>query len=205
MVSRFAEKTADREIINIRFKRKESFDLKKLAENADKVWRATSSAASVFLLFNMFLILANIIMRRFFKTPIFGSTELVSYASLITASLALAQNEWFEGNIQMTLILDKLPRQISKYVVFVDYLVCSGAFVFITYLLGKSSVKQFSTGDYSQDLKLSIYIFYIILTIGFAILTACIILKTIICAYNAFTGSEIKFTNKGKAAENPSD
>ncbi len=175
--------------------------MKKLADSADKVWRATSLVASVFLLFNMCLIIANIIMRRFFNAPIFGSTEIVSYASLITASLALAQNEWFGGNIQMTLVIDILPERVSKYIVFIVNIVCSCAFVFITYLLKNAAVKQFAAGDYTQDLKLPLYIFYILLAIGFAILTICIIVKTIICGYNAISGQNVKFTDKSKAVD----
>lgn len=175
--------------------------MKKLAESADKVWRITALVASVFILFNMFLILANIVMRRFFNAPIFGSTEIVSYASLITAALALAQNEWFGGNIQMTLVTDLIPRRVSKYIVFIDNVICSCAFVFITYLLRNAAVKQMIAGDYTQDLKLPLYIFYILLAIGFGLLTVCIIIKTVICGYNAIKDGDIQFTDKSKALD----
>jgi len=165
--------------------------LRKLATSAYKIWNATSMIAGIFLIFNMVVIIANILMRRIFGAPIFGSTEIVSYASLITASLALAQNEWFDGNIRMTIILDTISKKTSKIIQFVDYIVCSVAFIYISYLLIGQAQSKFRVADVSTDLELPLYIFAGCLALGFILLTVCIILKTAVIGYGAFTGEEI--------------
>lgn len=167
--------------------------MRKLATGAYKVWNITSMVASVFLVFNMVVIIANIIMRRILGAPIFGSTEIVSYASLITASLALAQNEWFDGNIRMTIILDMLNKKTSRIIQFVDYIICTVAFVYISYLLVGQAFSKFAVADVSTDLKLPLFIFAGCLALGFILLTACIIVKTAVIGYGAFTGDEINF------------
>lgn len=167
--------------------------MRKLATGAYKVWNATSTIAGVFLIFNMVVIIANIIMRRIMGAPIFGSTEIVSYASLITASLALAQNEWFDGNIRMTIVLDLISRKTSKIIQFVDYIICTIAFVYISYLLVGQAISKFAIADVSIDLKLPLFIFAGCLAFGFILLTVCILIKTLVLGYSVATGEEINF------------
>ena len=71
---------------------------------ATKVWKWEAGIAWVFLFANVLLIMTHIIMRRFFDAPIYGSIELIKYISLCAASFALAQNEWIDGNITMSLV-----------------------------------------------------------------------------------------------------
>ena len=165
--------------------------MRKLATGAYKVWNVTSTIAGVFLIFNMVLIIANIIMRRIMGAPIFGSTEIVSYASLITASLALAQNEWFDGNVRMTIILDLISKKTSMVIRFIDYIVCSVAFVYISYLLVGQAISKFAIADVSIDLKLPLFVFAGCLALGFIMLTVCIIFKAIIFGYCAIKGEDI--------------
>lgn len=174
-----------------------------LATNAYKVWKATALFASIFIVANMCIIIFNIVTRRFFNSPIYGSTEIVSYLSLITASFALAQNEWFDGNIRMSLVLEILPHKFSRYLIFVDYIVCSAAFVYITYLIGNQAVNKYVTGDISTDLGVPLYIFSAILALGFCILTVCIIIKTLVYGYAAFTSEEINFRYPSGTEDTP--
>ncbi len=165
--------------------------MKKFISVSYKCWNALSTVACVFLILNMLVIIANIIMRRFAGSPIYGSTELVSYASLVTASIALAQNEWFEGNIRMTLVLESIGKQASRVIQFIVYIVCSVAFVYITYLLTAQAAAAYVKGDISTDLHMPIFIFKAILAIGFIFVTICIICKTIVLGYVAKTGEDI--------------
>ena len=167
--------------------------MRKLATGAYRIWNITSTVAGVFLIFNMVIIIANIVMRRVLGAPIFGSTEIVSYASLITASLALAQNEWFDGNIRMTIILDMISKRTSRIIQFVDYIICSIAFIFISYLLVGQALDKYAVADVSVELKLPLFVFAGCLAVGFILLTVCIILKTAVIGYGAFTGDEINF------------
>lgn len=167
--------------------------MKKFISAAYKCWNALSTFACVFLFLNMAIIIANIIMRRFFGTPIYGSTELVSYASLTTAAIALSQNEWFGGNIRMTLILESIGKKASRIITFIVYIVCSLAFIYISWLLTGQAAAAYSKADISTDLHMPIFIFKTILAVGFIILTICIICKAIVYGYAAKTGEEVNF------------
>ncbi len=165
--------------------------MRKLATGAYHVWNVSSMVAGVFLTFNMLVIIANIIMRRLFSTPIFGSTEIVSYVSLITASFAVAQNEWFDGNIRMTLVMELISKKAGKILHFIDYIVCSIAFVYVSYLLVRQAADKFIVADFSSDLRIPLFIFAGVLALGFILLTACIILKTVILGYGMVTNDVI--------------
>lgn len=165
--------------------------MKRLAANSGKIWGFTSAIAGVVLTFNMLLIIANIIMRRFFNAPIYGSTELVRYASLVGASFGLAQNEWFEGNIKMTLLTEHIEQKAADIIRFICDVICSIAFSYISYLLIIQAVSKYIKADASTDLRLPIFVFASILAFGFIVLTICLIIKAIIQGYIVKTGTPV--------------
>jgi TRAP-type C4-dicarboxylate transport system permease small subunit len=168
-------------------KRKDS-RVEKFVNVTGRIWKYVSYAAMVCLIANVLIIIANIIMRRFFGAPIWGSTEYVKYLSLVGASFALVQNEWFDGNIRMTLLPEKIPQAGKNVLTFIVNLVCSVAFVYISYLLVLSAYSKYLKWDISPDLQLPIFWFVTILAIGFIILTIGLICKTIISAHTLRTG-----------------
>lgn len=165
--------------------------MKKLAKVANKTWTVAALVAGVSLTFIMLLIVANIIMRRFLGKPIFGSTEIVRYASLIGGALALAMNEWFDGNIQMTFLLENISAKKRLVIELVDYIVCSVAFIYISYLLCTQTVTKYVKLDSTTDLHMPIYIFAGILAFGFILLTICLICKSILKAHEIKTGERL--------------
>ena len=165
--------------------------MKKMAKIADRTWYIAALTGTIFLTFIVFLIIVNIICRRFFGKPIFGSTELVRYASLICGALALAMNEWFDGNIQMTLFTDHLPLKARQILSIVVYFICSGAFVFISYLLLSQTFRKYIKMDSTTDLIMPTFIFAGVLTIGFVILTICLAIKGILKIHEYRTGERL--------------
>lgn len=165
--------------------------MKKLAKVANKTWTVAALVAGVSLTFIMLLIVVNIIARRFFGKPVFGSTEIVRYSSLIGGALALAMNEWFDGNIQMTFLLENIKPKTRLIIELVDYIVCSAAFIYICYLLCTQTVNKYIKMDATTDLHLPIYIFAGILAFGFILLTICLIIKAILKVHEIKTGERL--------------
>ena len=155
----------------------------KLKITANKIWKFETAAACSFMFANVLLIVANIVMRRFFNAPIVGSTEMIRYISLVAASLALAQNEWINGNITMTLIHEKLRQKSAARLSAITNSVVSAIFILITYLLYVQVHDKFTKLDVSYELEFPIWIPALILAIGFSTVTAAIIVKSILLWY----------------------
>ena len=165
--------------------------MKKIHAYSDKVWKSITFIAGALLLINVLLIISNIIARRFFNAPILGSTEYVQYLSLISASLALAQNEWFNGNIKMSLFLEMMSDKLRRIFVIGADLISSAAFCFISYLLVKQAVSKYIVADVTSTLKLPMWVFAAFLAFGVILLTICLILKMIINATEFFMDNNV--------------
>lgn len=165
--------------------------MKKLARISDKLWNIGALIAGVTLVAITILIIVNIVARRFFNAPIYGSTEIVKYLALVGGALALSQNEWFDGNIQMTLVLEKISEKAKLVLEIIDYVVCSIAFIFVSYLLVLQTSKKFQINDVTVDLKIPIGIFAGILSFGFMFLTLTLIVKTILKVHQLKTGENL--------------
>jgi TRAP-type C4-dicarboxylate transport system permease small subunit len=151
--------------------------LDRLVLSGNKIWRVLAFIASAFMFVNMAFIILNIVLRRFFSMPIFGATELVCYISLTVASFALCQNEWVDGNIRMTLILESLKERGGYILLFIVNLVCSVFFVIFSYLFIVQAIGKFQVNDTSYDLHIPVWIPNAILALGVCAMTACIIIK----------------------------
>jgi TRAP-type C4-dicarboxylate transport system permease small subunit len=144
-------------------------------------------------------VMVNVILRRFFNSPIYGSTEFIRYISLLSASLAIAENEWVEGNAKMSLLLEKLPKKYADTLIFISGAICSAVFILVTYLLFVQAVDKFAKVDITPELNFPVWIPAIVLAIGFCILTVTIIIKTVILGHALKSGETIYFERLKKA------
>ena len=154
--------------------------LSRLKKSFDYIWSLTSTISGILLLINIVIIIANIILRRFAGAPIFGSTELVRYCSLSSAALALAQNEWYDGNVKMTLLLEKAGRQVSQVIRAIVDAVCFAGFIYVSVSLYRQFALRLGDGAVSQDVNIPIWIVALILFAGFVMLTVCFFCKVCI-------------------------
>jgi len=160
--------------------------MKKLDRITDKVFSVMTRISSIILSIIMIFVVVNVILRLTTKSPVLGSTELVRYSALIGASLALCQNEWFDGNIRVTMILDILPKKAASAIAFIGYLVMSGGVGMISYFLLQQTLKYMSTGTLTTELSLPTSFFTGFLSFGFFTLMICFIIRTIFFGYRLF-------------------
>ena len=160
--------------------------MKKLDRTADKVFAVMIRISSIILSLIMIFVFFNVILRLTTKKPVLGSTEIVRYAALIGASLALCQNEWFDGNIRVTMILDILPKKVASAIAFIGYAVISGGIGMIVYFLLQQTIKYYNTGTLTNELFLPTCLFTGFLAFGFFTLMICFIIRTIIFGYRLF-------------------
>jgi TRAP-type mannitol/chloroaromatic compound transport system permease small subunit len=171
-----------------RTKQERKKNMEAFTNKIGKCWGVFTSVACICILVNVTMVVSNILMRRFFNMPIWGSTEFVKYISLITASLALVQNEWFDGNIRMTILPESISIKSKQILdVFVN-VICTIAFIFVSYLLVRQAISKYVKWDVSADLHLPIFIFATVLAIGFVVLTLGIAFKALLSVYTLKAG-----------------
>jgi TRAP-type C4-dicarboxylate transport system permease small subunit len=167
----------------------EGLALEKFLDKANKLWWIWARISCVFMGAVIVLIVVNVVLRRVFNAPIFGSTELICYGVLFTSSFALAQCEWVDGNIRMGLIIDTLPTdRLRNGFLFVINLACTVGLLVCCGLLINETLVKFAHGDQSLSLKLPIWLFYLVLSTGFVLLTLTFVAKEILTVYCIIKG-----------------
>ena len=163
----------------------------KLASVSNKVFHAITWVGGIVLTINVLLVVANILLRRLFGNPIFGATEYVQYISLIAGALALCQNEWYGGNVTMTLVLEHLSNKVECVVRFICDIISAIGFTYVSYLMITDTYGKFIQNDVTNTLGMPRWIFVAILAFGVVMLTLAIYVKTIIQGYVVFGGKPI--------------
>ena len=171
--------------------------MKKLATTFDRINHAITGIGAVILVVNVLLVVANIILRRVFNSPIYGSTEYVQYISLVVGALGLCQNEWFDGNVTMTIVLELLPKKAAEVMRFICGIISSVGFAYVSYLMVNDVFNKFAKNDVTNMLKMPRWIFVAVLAFGIIMLTVSIIVKTIIQGYAVATGREFNVKDLG--------
>ena len=118
-------------------------------------------------------------MRRFLNFPIFGATEIVCYVSLVVTCFALSQNEWIDGNIRMTLLLENLKRKGGFVLLFIVNVVCAVFYIVFSYLFIGNLIVRLGNMSTSYDLNIPLWIPTAVMAFGVCSLTVCLIVKAI--------------------------
>lgn len=120
------------------------------------------------------LVIANIFMRVFLGSPIFGTYEFVGFFTSLVVGLALANCALLDGNISLEYFYDKIPQ---KYHSKVDVIINGASFIFFifaTWHLVKYGNSMILTGELSAATRTPIYIF--IFVVAFGIFSFCLVL-----------------------------
>ena len=161
--------------------------MKKLDRITDRLCAVLIRSSAVILVLIMFFVFVNVVLRLTVKKAIFGSTELVRYAALTGAALALAQNEWFDGNIRVTMALDLLPKKAASAVAFIAYALTSCGVGYVSFLLLQQAMKYYRSNTLTSELSMPTGLFVGILSFGFMLLTVIFIIRTIFFGYRLFS------------------
>ena len=159
----------------------------KYEKTVSKIWEITTMISNVFLFVIMMLVVVNVVSRRVFNAPIFGVTEIVCYGSLAAAAFGLSQTEWMDGNVRMTLILERTNAKFGTYLNIILNIIAFAGFSYVSYFLITQAITKFNNGQLSSEIRFPIYIVTGILAIGFVMLTFAILAKLILYILRAAT------------------
>jgi TRAP-type C4-dicarboxylate transport system permease small subunit len=140
-----------------------------------------AKVAQIALSFTMLIIVANVISRRLFRSPIPGTVELVEMSGAILLAMAVAYTAKLKGHIMVGVLVERFPPRIQGLV---DMVVSSIALYF-TYVLARETfvfaarmmARGYSTGYLRLPIAPSIYL----VGFGFAML-ALVLFRDIVNA-----------------------
>lgn len=97
------------------------------------------------LLNMMSIVVANIIGRTFFNSPIFGTVEISGFSGLILVCLSMIFAEMRESNITVDIAFRRFPERLKIYVSVIVYLLSAlgiGLLFFSAFYAGMESLKR---------------------------------------------------------------
>jgi TRAP-type C4-dicarboxylate transport system permease small subunit len=135
----------------------------------DKTTSAITKISTIVLILTGIIVLANIILRAVFNSPLSGTVEAVQYGMMTCAGLILCRTGLKRRHVAVTLAIDALPKRLANvFRVFVN-LISAAVFGIIAYYYFITIPVMAATSRTSEVLKFPTYILYIILAICFLI------------------------------------
>ncbi len=142
-------------------------------DNLEKIihWmaRRTSQLAQLALVLVMLVIVANILMRIWWK-PMPGSYELVEILGAVILSMGIAYCAVARGHVTVSLLMEKLPQRVQAVV---DIIVSLISFTFISAIgwgLLKYAKMTFDRGLETSTLSVPLYPIYFLVASGMVML-----------------------------------
>lgn len=138
----------------------------------------TNQLAAAAVVGMMLLTTADVVLR-FFRCPIPGTYEIVSFLGAIMISFSLAATSINRGHIAVDFLAKKLPAGIAGIIERINTIVCAVMFVLITRYLLVYAADARRVGEVSMTLQIPVYPFIYGIAAGCAILCGVFILQVI--------------------------
>lgn len=116
----------------------------------------------------MLLIVINGI-KRFFSTPILGTTEIVGWLAAISISFALGYTQIHRGHVEIDLLVVKFPEGIQKALRIVVAFVSLSFFSIVGWQLFQYAINLSGNQNVSQTLGIIYYPFVFLSGLGFLV------------------------------------
>ncbi len=95
----------------------------------------------------MMVIVANIIGRIFFRSPVAGTLEIVGFAGVVVAAIAVVFTERGHGNVFVDVVVTRLPPRLQRIFRSITYLLSFGAACILFWAVLLSAVEWYKTGE----------------------------------------------------------
>ncbi len=113
--------------------------------------------AGVSLAFIMFLTVADVFLRYFFKRPILGTYEIVGLGGAVAAAFAIPQTAIDRGHVAVRLVVEKLPLRIQMFIYAAINLMSAVLFALIAWQSYLYGLDMKRTGEVTLTLRLPFY------------------------------------------------
>lgn len=138
-----------------------------LSQVLNKVSDVLKLIGAVALTAMMMLTVVDVI-GRFFKSPIFGSVELVGFLATVVVAAALPYTYKMDGHVGVEILVRLLPDKTQIWIDICTRLLSLVLFILITWQMFLYAEDIQHTGEVSMNLQFPIY--YIVYLLSFALL-----------------------------------
>lgn len=141
------------------------------------VWAASKvfdAIAGISLLAVMFLVVLNIILRAFFKSPILGTYEFVGFLTSLVVGLALAHCALKNGHIAVGFLVAKLPERVRAGIDGLTNLTAGVFFVFCSWHMLDYARSFAASGEVALTTRIPFYPF--VYGLAAALILLCLVL-----------------------------
>ena len=131
--------------------------------------------AFVALMTMMITVVANIIGRIFFKTPIMGTLEIAGFAGVIVVAVAIGFAQRENRNVVVDIVAQRFSSRIRRITDSVTFLLSLTAIGFLFWAVAESAIESLASGDVTLTLGIQTFPFRFIWAIGLLVLCGFLI------------------------------
>ncbi|MDM8517060.1 TRAP transporter small permease [Desulfobacterales bacterium HSG16] len=130
-------------------------------------------------LFSMAALICVDVVARYFKHPIFGSVEIVSFMGVLVVAMTLPNTHSTNGHIGVEILVRRLPDKAMTIIDFCTGIISLSFFMIVTWKMFDYGMKMERSGEVSMNLELPEYLLIFVVSICF-IVFSCNIFKDVI-------------------------
>lgn len=127
--------------------------------------------SQIVLFFVMCLTFLDIVGRNLFNNPIKGTFELTGLSLVIIVFLSLGITQWKKEHIEIDFFFDKFPEKVQQVLATITYFILLIFLIVVTWKMVGYVGTVFLSNEESNDLRIPIYYFTIIASIGMVVFT----------------------------------
>jgi TRAP-type C4-dicarboxylate transport system permease small subunit len=131
---------------------------------------------SLVLLFLVCLLVADAI-GRLLGRPITGSYELTQYGFALIVSFSVAYAGLTGSHLVIDIVFVRLPRPLARLVSFLSLALSAALFGLVSFRLFVDGIEAFRLKERSSTLGLPIFLFMLVLALGFALLVTALVTR----------------------------
>ncbi|WP_066048446.1 TRAP transporter small permease [Robertmurraya korlensis] len=169
--------------------------LEKIEEKFSKVEFFLLMIAGVTVIFAMFLVTVDVIMRNFFNKPIAGVIEIMNIALIIIVSLGFSYVQGKKENIIIEIFTNRLPRFYRNIFDLLGFLIGLLVMSVITWKCGSNVLTSFTVHEHTMGLiKIPLWPSKALLAIGMAVLSIRLLLDSLLMIFILINDRKVTHT-----------
>lgn len=153
--------------------------MKKFNEIVLILCKSSNYVTCAVLVFMLVFILVYILLRAIFNYAIFGTFEIVQLSSMTMVACGLAYNEYVDGNITIDTLLEMSKPRGKRILLTFSLLVTTAITGFTAYKMVFYTFTRAAEGAITANLGIPIWVFTLILSVAFILLTLCLLFRLI--------------------------
>jgi TRAP-type transport system small permease protein len=169
--------------------------LKKFEEKFSKLEFILLMVAGVTVIFSMFLVTVDVIMRNLFNKPIAGVIEIMNIALIIIVSLGFSYVQGKKENIMIEIFTNKLPKFYRDLFDLLGFLIGLLVMSVITWKCGLNAFTSFVVQEHTMGLiKIPLWPSKVLLTIGMGVLSIRLLLDSLLMLFTLINDRKVTQT-----------